>query len=257
MTANPVICFGQQPCGIFPKRFLFAKIQAARRLRDQIGGQIVFFYHDSDHDPRETRARLRHRKNGEPFDINFTFENKLQRKFSPLFLKRVMADWKAKTTLQLPAFVARRLVEIFAARQEKDVAGFCLEMYRCMGLLQGMRVQRSSDPEFRAAACEISDFFVDVPYEGEIVRARCVGGELKLHEGGDAYISLPAATFDKKQISPARDQRLRWMQSVIHCTHYVAGAGEQLYMKKEDAPEIAYVSRDTIDRPNEAYTEID
>ena len=256
MTAFPVICFGQQPCGIFPKRFLFAKMQAARRLRDQIGGQIVFFYHDSDHDPRETRTRLRHQKNGEPFDINFTFENKLQRKFSPLFLKRVMADWKARTVLQLPTFVDRPLVEIFAACQQQTVGEFCLEMYRRMGLLDGMRVQRSSDPEFRAAACQISDFFVDVPYQGEIVRARYAGGQLKLHEGGDAYLALPAAPFDKKQISPARDQRLRWMQSVIHCTHYVAGSSEQLYLKKEDAPEITYLNRDTIDRPNDAYTEL-
>ena len=54
MSESPVICFGQQPCGIFPKRFLLGKMTAARRLRDQIGGEIVFFYHDSDHDPRET-----------------------------------------------------------------------------------------------------------------------------------------------------------------------------------------------------------
>jgi len=117
-------------------------------------------------------------------------------------------------------------------------------------------VQRSGDPDFRAAACDIDDFFVDVPYRGEIVRARYAGGELKLHEGGDAYLTLPSVPFGKKQISPTRDSRLRWMQSVIHCTHYVCGAGEQLYMKKEDAPEIAYVNRDTIDRPNEAYTEL-
>ena len=46
------------------------------------------------------------------------------------------------------------------------------------------------------------------------------------------------------------------MQSVLHCTHYVAGAGESAYLRKEDAPEITYIARDTIERPNEAYTEI-
>jgi hypothetical protein len=56
MTSHPIICFGQQPCGFFPKRFLFAKMTAARRLQQEIGGEIVFFYHDSDHDPRETRT---------------------------------------------------------------------------------------------------------------------------------------------------------------------------------------------------------
>ena len=229
---------------------------AARRLRDQIGGEIVFFYHDSDHDPRETKTLLRHLKTGEPFDMNFTFDNKLQRKFSPLFLKRVRADWKTKTALQLPAFVDRRWVEAFKACEESDVAGFCLEIYRRMGLIDGMRVERSSDPAFRTAACEIGDHFVDVPYQGEIVRARYSNRDLKLHEGGDAYIVLPNAPFNKMQISPTRDTRLRWMQSVIHCTHYVCGASEQAYMKKDEAPEITYVNRDTIDRPNEAYTEL-
>jgi len=47
---HPIICFGQQPCGFFPKRFLFAKITAARRLQKEIGGEIVFLFHDSDHD---------------------------------------------------------------------------------------------------------------------------------------------------------------------------------------------------------------
>src|ERR1700744_4607483 len=108
---TPIICFGQQPCGFFPKRFLVAKIQTARRLQAQIGGEIVFFFHDSDHDPRETKTLLRHRKNGEPFEINFTFANKLQRKYAPLYLKRVDPQWQAKTALQLPAYVDRRYVE--------------------------------------------------------------------------------------------------------------------------------------------------
>ena len=85
MSNAPIICFGQQPCGFFPKRFLAAKIQTARRLQKEIGGEIVFFYHDSDHDPRETKTVLRHRKTNEPAVLNFAFANKTQRKFSPLF----------------------------------------------------------------------------------------------------------------------------------------------------------------------------
>ena len=68
--------------------------------------------------------------------------------------------------------------------------------------------------------------------------------------------AAPDATFGKEQISPARDSRLRWMQSVMHCTHYVAGAGEQAYLRAEEAPEITFVNRDPIDRSDEAYTEI-
>ena len=66
MSATPIICFGQQPCGFFPRRFLVAKIRTARRLQAEIGGEIVFFYHDSDHDPRETQTILRHRTTREP-----------------------------------------------------------------------------------------------------------------------------------------------------------------------------------------------
>jgi hypothetical protein len=255
VSASPVICFGQQPCGFFPRRFLFAKIQTARRLQSEIGGEIVFFYHDSDHDPRETRTTLRHRKTGEPIQLNFAFDNQVQRKFSPLYLKRVRADWRAKTALQLPAYVDGCWVEAFQATSASTVADFCLEMYRRMGLLEGIRVARSGDPAFRRAACDVPEFFVDAPYEGEIVRARFLNGELKLHKGGDIYDTLPPMDFTKEQISPTRDTRLRWMQSVVHCTHYVTGAGEQAYLRPEDAPEITYVNRHPIDRSDEAYTD--
>jgi len=92
MSNAPVICFGQQPCGFFPKRFLVSKIQTARRLQSELGGEIVFFYHDADHDPRETRTTLRHRTTNEPAVLNFSFVNKTQRKFSPLYLKQIPAD---------------------------------------------------------------------------------------------------------------------------------------------------------------------
>jgi hypothetical protein len=256
MTSPPVICFGQQPCGFFPKRFLHAKILTARRLQAEIGGEIVFFYHDSDHDPRETKTILRHRKTGHPAQLNFGFENKIQRKFSPLYLKRIPADWQGKTLLQLPNYVGHPLIDLFRNVSAPSVSIFCLEMYRLMGLLDGIRVERSSDPEFRRAACDVAEYFVEVPYGGEIVRARFEDGKLRLHEGGDAYVPLPLTEFGKEQISPARDTRLRWMQSVLHCTHYVAGAGEQAYLHPDEASEITFVTRDTIDRPDEAYTEL-
>jgi hypothetical protein len=256
MSATPVICFGQQPCGIFPRRFLFAKLHTARRLQAQIGGEIVFFYHDSDHDPRETKVILRHRMLGDIASFNFEFENKIQQKYSPLYLKRVAPSWSAQIVQLLPEYVDPRLAEIVATTAAPNVADYCLEMYRRMGLLDGIRIARSSDPSFRRAACEISDFFVDVPYEGETVRARFRDGKLALHKGGQSYIELPEQAFSREQISPARDSRLSWMQSVIHCTHYVAGASEQQYLRQEDAPEITYVQREPIDRSDEAYIEL-
>jgi hypothetical protein len=256
MSTAPVICFGQQPCGFFPRRFLFAKIQTARRLQKEIGGEIVFFCHDSDHDPRETKTLLRHRKTAEPLLLNFAFKNKTQRKFSPLHLKEIAEGWQARTLLQLPPFVDPRWVEAFEQTTTANAADFCLDMYRRMTLLDGIRVVRSSDPSLRRAACDVPEFFVDVPHAGEIVRARYLDGVLRLHEGGESFVTLPSASFTKEQISPTRDTRLRWMQSVVHCTHYIAGAGEQAYLRKEEAPEVTFVARDTIDRSDEAYTEI-
>jgi len=251
----PVICFGQQPCGFLPKRFLAAKIFTARRLRAELGGEIVFFLHDSDHDPRETRTILRHRSTSREHTLNFAFENRLQRKFSPMFAKRIPAGWRENTARQLPAYVEPRLVEEFRAVEASNVADFCLDMYRRMGLLEGIRVERSGDPAFRRAACDVGEYFVDVTHGGELVRARFADGALQLHEGGDSFVTLPPVTFDKTQISPTRDTRLRWMQSVVHCTHYVAGAGEQAYLRREDAPEITFVNRDPIDLSDEAYCE--
>ncbi|PAW62585.1 MAG: hypothetical protein B9S34_15540 [Opitutia bacterium Tous-C1TDCM] len=253
MSSSPVICFGQQPCGFFPRRFLFAKFETARRLQAELGGEIVFFYHDSDHDPRETQTTLRHRKTGEPAMLNFAFENKVQRKWSPLFAKRIPAGWQANTARQLGAYAEPARVEAFKQTAAANVADFCLEHYRRMGLLEGIRVVRSGDPAVRTAACEIADCFVDVPYEGETVRARWLDGVPQLHEGGEKYVKLPPCEITKTQISPTRDSRLRWMQSVIRCTHYIAGAGEQAYLNKADAPEITFVNRDAIERSDEAY----
>ena len=256
MNSAPVICFGQQPCGFFPKRFLVAKIQTARRLQSELGGEIVFFCHDSDHDSRETRTILRHRTTNNPAQLNFTFENKVQRKFSPLFLKRIPTDWQSKTVLQLPNYVGHNLINIFKKVSAPNAADFCLEMYRGMGLLEGIRVVRSGDRAVRSAACDIEDVYVDVPHENEIVRARLENGCLKLHEGGDSFVTLPKTPFTKEQVSPTRDSRLRWMQSVVQCTHYVAGLGERAYLHPDETPEITFVTRDEIERSDEAWTEI-
>jgi hypothetical protein len=256
MSGEPIIAFGQQPCGFFPRRFLVAKIRTARRLQAQLGGRIVFFYHDSDHDPRETRTILRHRTTGAPASLNFAVANKLQRKFSPLYAKRIAPGWHGTTVLQLPNYVEGRLIDLFRKTSAETVADFCLEMYRRMGLLEEIAVVRSGDPAVRRRACEVSEFFADVPYEGEIVRARVRDGEFQLHAGGDSFVTLPATTLAKEQISPTRDTRLRWMQSILQCTHYVAGAGEQAYLHQEEAPEITFVRRDVIERYDEAYTEL-
>ena len=250
---DPIICFGQQPCGFFPKRFLYAKITAARRLQQEIGGEIVFFFHDSDHDPRETATKLRERHTGHEKALNFQFANKIQKQFSPLYAKHVSPQWQSEMARQLPNYVGADLVDHFKSVDASNAADFCRDMYARMGLLEGIRLERSSDPEFRKRATSVDDYFVDVTWEGEIVRARYRDGKLLLHKGGDCYIELPPQSPDAAQISPTRDTRLRWMQSVIRCTHYVAGAGEREYLNEADAPGVTFVPRDEIPDSDFAY----
>ncbi len=253
---QPIICFGQQPCGIFPRRFLYAKIATARRMQKQMGGEIVFFCHDSDHDFRETITILKNLKTGQIERLNFDSPNKIQKRFTPLYAKRVSEDWKIKTARRLPCYVGAELVEIFQSVQATVVAEFCLEMYRGMSLLEGIRVVKSSDPQLRQKAIEVGDYFVDLPYRGELVRARMRNGGLFLHKGGAVYEELPFAKPARQQISPARDTRLPWMQSIIQCTHYVAGAGEMQYLDRTQSPEINFIRRDEIERPDEAFFEL-
>ncbi|MDQ6623856.1 MAG: hypothetical protein M3Y86_10305 [Verrucomicrobiota bacterium] len=222
-------------------------------MRKEIGGEIVFFYHDSDHDPRETITILRDAHTGEERRLNFTFANQLQKHFSPLFAKRIVPESKRKLAAQLAQCVDARWVEHFNSLAAENVADFCLEMYRGLGLLEDLHVVRSGDRSFREQACAIDDYFVDVRYEGELVRARRRADDLLLHKGGDNYIRLPNESYGKAQISPTRDTRLRWMQSVIGCTHYIAGAGEGQYLNKDDAPEVQFLTRDAISDSDRAY----
>ena len=253
---HATICFGQQPCGFFPKRYLVAKILTARRLQREIGGEMVFFCHDSDHDPRETITILQDRHTNRETALNFQFENRIQKQFSPLYAKRVLPGWHEKTVRQLPRYVGRSLAVHFKETKALNVADFCVEMYMRMGLLDGIRVERSSAPDFRARAVAVSDFFVDQRYEGEIVRARYRDGKLLLHKGGHRFVEIPRDEFGPEQISPTRDTRFLWMQSVIRCTHYVSGASEQHYINKADAPEVQFIRRDEISDFDKAYTEL-
>jgi hypothetical protein len=125
-----------------------------------------------------------------------------------------------------------------------------------MGLLEGVKVERSSAPAFRVRAVAVSDYFVDQRYEGEIVRARYRDEKLLLHKGGGRFLEIAAGEFGPEQISPTRDTRFHWMQSVIRCTHYVAGASEQHYINKADAPTVEFIKRDEISDFDRAYTEL-
>lgn len=252
---EPIICFGQQPCGLFPNRFVFAKIKTARRLQSKMGGRIVFFLHDSDHDFRETNMSLTNRHTQKIERINFEFSNKIQKLYSPLYCKTIKPDWHAKTRRCLPNLVEPQWVELFSSIETLDPVEFCLRMYEGMGLLEGVDVVRSSDPALREKAIDVDDYFLDTPYEGEIVRARFREGGYYLYKGGNKYIEIPVNEVSKKQISPTRDTRLRWMQSLLRCTHYIAGAGEIQYLNTEEAPEIEFVKRDEIERSGEAYVE--
>lgn len=252
---EPIICFGQQPNGFFPKRFFYAKVKSARELQKKIGGKIVFFYHDSDADYRETITVLTDKQTGNEARLNFTQENKVQKKYSPLYAKRIPAGWQEEISRQLPQFVSHHLIDIFDSIEAPTVSDFCLEMYTVLGLLSDMTIVRSSDKNFRTQAEELTgEYFADVKYENEIVRAKVQGDEkLTLHQGGNSYIELPYQKLSKEQKNAARDQRFSWMQSVIKATHYVTGEGEGNYLKKEQFPEVEFITRESIENSDHAY----
>ena len=206
---------------VFPEAFSVGKNQTARRLQSEIGGEIVFFYHDSDHDPRETRTILRHRKTNEPTQLNFAFKNRIQRKFSPLYLKEIPAGWQDKTARQLPNYIGHRLIEIFqisSAAMSRTFVWRCIVIWACS---IDIRVVRSSDPGFRQAACDIAEFFVDVPHEGEIVRARFIDGTLKLHERRRFVCHVAADCFHQEanQSHPRYPAALDAVCGALHALH--------------------------------------
>ncbi len=253
---NPIICFGQQPNGIFPRRFFVAKIATARRIQKDIGGTIVLFYHDSDHDIRETVTIMRDRQSGALVRLNFFVKNKIQKKYSPMYYKEIREGWREYMSGQLPRFVSEQLQSFVLERKEERIADFCLSVYREMGLLDGITVVRSSGPLFREQANDLDDdYYADVPYEGEIVRARKQGGKLCLHRGGGKYIFVPSQEIKKKQKSAPADKRFSWMQSVVGATHYVFGRGEAAYLQRERFPSVEFVSRDSIDEQDMAWIE--
>lgn len=137
-SKDPIICFGQQPNGFFPKRFFYAKIQTARELQRSIGGTIVLFYHDSDSDYRETITAMKDTVTGAEVRLNFTQENKVQKKYSPLYKKRIPTEWKQEIIKQLPRFIGTELIQKFEDTQALNVAEFCLAMYSKLGLLEGL-----------------------------------------------------------------------------------------------------------------------
>lgn len=250
---EPVICIGQQPNGFFPKNFFVAKFQTAKKLQSEIGGRILWFCHDSDSDYRETVTTLIDKQSGAEAKLNFLQENKIQKKFSPLYAKKIAQGWQEEITKKLPQYIPSELIEVFKNVKSDTAAGFCIRTYQKMGLLENIEIIRSSDPAIRRAADPITDFFVDTEYEGEIVRARFREDHLELHEGGEKYIRLPLVEFDPEKISPARDSRFQWMQSVLKCTHYIYGAGEGEYLNFEQFPEVSFIKREQIDNPSGSY----
>lgn len=234
-----------------------AKILTARALQKKIGGDIIFFYHDSDHDFRETITIMRDRQTNIIDRINFEQENKIQKKYSPLYCKRIPAPWQQATARRLRRFVDQPLIDYFTSVQAATVADFCLALYQKMGLLDTITIVRSSDPGVRETADELTDdYFADLPYENEIVRARVQQGRIFLHRGGGQYLDLPAQPIAKKQKNPNREQRFGWMQSVIGCSHYITGRGEGKYLNPKAFPNITFVERDDIADSDLAWTNL-
>jgi hypothetical protein len=290
MAPTNTICFGQQPNGFFPKGFFVDKVLTARELQKQMGGKIVWFCHDSDHDYRETVTKIKTDRYPEGFvRLNINQTSKFQKLFSPLYIKDIKPGWQEETANKLQPIVSNDAYKIFKSikvtpitrhpepdegfnhqtmlrqaqhdNEVSTVADFCIALYRALGWLEGIEVVRSSDPKFRTQALNISsqDHYVDVEYKGSIVHARKNDQEYFLDHGGDTKEFIPTELIpdilSKEQLSPTRDNRFPWMQSVIHCTHYIYGKGEKEYVDFSPWKDIAFVPRKEIHDPDFAVTE--
>jgi len=81
---DPVICFGQQPCGSSTSASWFQN-RDGQALQQEIGGEIVYFFHDSDHDLSRDPNRAPPPQDRRAVRVQLSFENQTQRKYSPLY----------------------------------------------------------------------------------------------------------------------------------------------------------------------------
>jgi len=252
---QPIICFGQQPNGFLPKRFFYAKLQTARKLQKGIGGKIIWFLHDADHDYREIQTSI-----GEQ-TFNFSYKNKIVRKWTPLAVKEITKESVQDIYNKIRHMLPQSITDEFKAVKAKTASAFCVEMYKKLGLLDDIEIISSFSPPFRKKA-DLSDFgngyYYDIQYEGELVRAEVYNNTLRLHHGGDQYTTIKE--IDPKEllkhpehISPGRDKRFAWMQSVINCTHYIMGNEEAKYLAKKNIKYVELIKRDQIENANGAW----
>jgi len=249
-TPTPTICFGQQPNGFFPKGFFVDKVLTAQKLRQEIGGRIVWFCHDSDHDYRETITKIKTDRYPEGFvRLNINQTSKFIKLFSPLSRKDIKPGWQRETANKLQPIVPKESWELFTAIRAATSADFCLAMYRGMGLLEGIDVVRSSDPAFRAQATDISgqDHYLDIEYKDALVHARKSAEGYFLDHGGNVKEFIPQEltpeALPATRLSPTRETRFAWMQSVVHCTHYIYGKGEKEYVDFSPWKDIQFIER--------------
>jgi len=134
MSTSPIIAFGQQPCGFFPRRFLFRQDPDRARLREQMAGASVYFCHDSDHDPRETRTILRRRGSGDRRAQLRGGRASCSGSVSPLYAKRTAQGWHERTLSQLPNYVRARTARPVRERhRRRRWADFCSRWYPANG----------------------------------------------------------------------------------------------------------------------------
>ena len=253
----PVICFGQQPCGFFPRRFLAAKICTARRLqaRDRRGDRLFLPRQrprpagDADHpappqDRRAARPQLRLREQA-PAQVVPALPQA-----GPAGVAR--ADGAPASGLCRPA-LGRGLQRVQCA----DVADFCLEMYRAHGAAGGhprRPLERPGRSGARPATSRNTSSTCPTRGDG----AGPVRRRRSAPARGRRFIpDLPRVRFEHGTNQP--DPGLAAFAGCnrsSHCTHYVTGAGEQAYLRPADAPEVTFVHRDTIERSDEAYTDL-
>ena len=153
----------------------------------------------------------------------------------------------------------RRWVEAFQEYHADDVADFCLEMYRRMGLLDGIRVVRSSDPDVsprRLRHRRISSSMC-------LMRARsCAPGSTRRRPQAARRRRCSTSTLPPMPIHQGANQpdarhpaALDAIGPPLHalcCRRRRTRLPRARKMRRKSL----FVNRDTIERSDEAYTDI-
>lgn len=228
---KPIVCLSEQLSSFLPTKSLVRRIDAAKSLASRVGGKTILFIWDSWHRGTAETVLPGNRR------ISFEYYNNLQRDYTPFYLKNLDPVWWNRAKSKLDGIVPGKIINVLDNIKEDTAGNFCLKAYKKLGFLDNLEVVRSSDPEIRKKAKMFEDFYVEVSYKGEIVRARYTNRGFVLES--NPPVEIYKTDVVPGMVTPPDEKRFEWMDSIVSPSHYILGEKERV--KESDFPWISFV----------------